>query len=99
MVRSVSLTDLLATDSKEIVAAIEGISQRRNVCLAISRMVIDVPSFKTIEVPNLSADRAQDAFYSVCSLERSPTINDLIENLDFHPLSIVLLAGAACEKS
>jgi len=93
------LLDSLAVDSKEIATAIEEISQCRNVCLLVtSRMVIDIPGFQTIEVPTLSAGGARDIFYSLCSLDRSTAIDDLIENLDFHPLSIVLLARVAREK-
>ena len=91
--------DPLAVDSKDIATAIEEISQCRNVCLlATSRMVIDIPGFQIIQVPTFSAGRAQDTFYRLCSLDRSPAINGLIESLNFHPLSIVLLAGAAREK-
>lgn len=94
------ILDPLAVDSKEITAAIEEVAQCRNVCiLATSRMAIDISGFQTIEVPTISAHGARDMFYTLCSLDRSTVIDDLVETLDLHPLSVVLLAGAAREKT
>ena len=92
--------DPLAVESKEIATTIEEISQYRRVCLiATSRMVVDIPSFQTVEVTTLSEGEARDLFYGLSPLDRSPVVDGLIASLDFHPLSVVLLAKAVREKS
>ena len=93
------ILDPLAKESREICTAIEEISQYEGVCLlATSRMRVDIQGFHTVEVVNLPEDGAQDIFYSLCHLTRSPTIDNLLASLDFHPLSIDLLSRAAFEN-
>ena len=93
------ILDPLAKESKEIRTAIEEISQYEGVCLlATSRMRVDIQGFHTIEVVNLPEDGAQDIFYSLCHLTRSPVIDNLLADLDFHPLSIDLLSRATFEN-
>ena len=93
------ILDPLAAESKEIATTMEEISQLENACLlATSRMAIDIPGFQITEVSILPRDKARDVFYALCPLSRSPAIDDLVTTLDFHPLSIALLAGAVCEK-
>ena len=88
--------DPQAAESEKISTIIEEICQYQNVSLlATSRMAISMPGFRTIKVETLSRGGAHDTFYSLCHLDRSPAIDELIENLDFHPLSIDLLAKAA----
>lgn len=90
--------DPLAAESAKIFTMIEEIRQYKHVCiLATSRMAINVPGFHTIEVTTLSREGARDTFYSLCHLKRSSAIDDVIENLDFHPLSINLLATAVSD--
>ena len=93
------ILDPLAKDSKEICTAIEEISQYEGVCLlATSRMEVNIRGFRVIEVANLPEDGAQDIFYSLCHLTRSPTIDNLLASHDFHPLSVDLLSRAAFEN-
>ena len=90
--------DPLAPESEKISKTIEEICRCHNVCILItSRMTVDVPGFRTMEVATLSEDGARDTFYSMCHFDRSSAINDLIGNLDFHPLSVDLLARTALE--
>jgi len=94
-----SILDPLAVRAAETVAIIEEIGRCQDVCLiTTSRMDAEIPGFLPIEVPVLSEDGARDTFYSLCNIGRSSAVNGLIARLDFHPLSINLLAGAVHEK-
>ena len=95
-----AILDPLAPEAGEILATIEEIGCYQHVCLlTTSRMNPEIPGFHRINVPTLSGDSARDAFYDTCGLGRSPLVNDLIAKLDFHPLSINLLATAVHENS
>ena len=52
----------------------------------------------SIEVPTLPENGARETFYSRCNLGRSPAVDELIARLDFHPLSIDLLALSVREN-
>ena len=94
------ILDPLAGESKQIAATIEEVSRYSGLCLlATSRMAVNISGFQTIEVPNISGDGARDIFYSLCSLDRSAVIDNLIASLDSHPLSTVFLARVACEEN
>jgi len=91
--------DSPAPEAKEISAAIEELGSDQRVCLVTaSRMYPDIHGFHRIEVPTLPEDGAREAFYSHCGLGRSPAVDDLIAGLDFHPLSINLLARSVREN-
>ena len=62
-------------------------------------MAVSIPGLRSAEVPTLSGHGGQDIFYTLCHFDRSSAMDSLIGTLDFHPLSIALLARAACEKS
>ena len=94
-----SILDPLAPGAAEIAAAIEELSQVQHLCLLLtSRMDARIAGFRRIKVPTLSANGAQDIFYSSCRVGRSAEVNNLLEKLDFHSLSIDLLASAAREN-
>jgi len=93
------ILDPLAPGAVEIATAIEEIGRCKNVCLiATSRMDIKIPDFRHIEVPTLPANDARNTFYGRCNLGRSAAVDKLLADLDFHPLSIELLARAVCEN-
>ena len=94
-----SILDPLVSGATEITTAIKELGRCQNLCLlATSRMDVKIPGFRRIEVPTLSADDAQDIFYSCCYLGRSSAVDNLLAELDFHPLSIDLLASAVREN-
>ena len=95
-----SILDPLTPGAKEISAIIEGLGSGQRVCLVTtSRIYPDLQGFHRIEVQTLPEDGARETFYNHCGLgSRSPAVDDLIAELDFHPLSIDLLARSVREN-
>ena len=61
-------------------------------------MYPDIHGFHRIEVPTLSEDGARETFYSRCNLDGLSAVDESIASLDFHPLSIDLLARSVREN-
>ena len=83
------------TNTQEIHTIVDELSQFSNICLVItSRASSALPTnCEIIEIPTLSMDAGQETFYRIHRLEERPDeINDILKELDFHPLSITLLA-------
>ena len=95
-----SILDPLAPGAVGIATAIEEFGRCQNVCvLATSRMHVEIPGFRCVEIPTLPENGAQDTFYGRCHLTRSSRVDKLLAELDFHPLSVGLLAAAVRENS
>jgi len=95
-----TILDPHAQDAHAIYAVVEELSQFPNLCLVItSRLSMIPPDCKRIDVPTLSKDAAQEIFYRIYPEgERSKLVERLLERLDFHPLSITILATVASQK-
>ena len=92
-----SILDPHGTDAQVIYALVDELCQFETMCLCITSRITTVPRHcKRPVIPTLSREAACNIFYNIYDDGgRSDVINDLLQRLDFHPLSITLLATTA----
>ena len=95
-----SILDPQGTNAREIYLVVDELCQFKTISLFITSRITTVPEYcKRPEIPTLSVEAASDIFYGIYGNgRRSGTINDLLRRLDFHALSITLLATTASQN-
>jgi tetratricopeptide (TPR) repeat protein len=96
-----SILDPKGTSATEIYSVVNELCQFETICLCITSRIITVPPrCKRPEIPTLSIEAARNIFYGIYGNGgRSNIIDGLIERLEFHALSITLLATTASHNA
>jgi hypothetical protein len=96
-----SILDPQGSDAKKIYTVVEELSRMSNVGLLITSRITTIPSdCKRLDVPAISMDAARSAFYRIYDKDERPNVIDnILERLDFHPLSVTLLATVAHQNN
>ena len=95
-----SILDPKEPGAKGIYPLVDELCQFENISLCITSRIATVPPrCKPVDIPTLSMEAASDIFYNIYTKGGpSSIIDELLKRLDYHALSIKLLATTACHN-
>ena len=95
-----TILDPQGVSSREMYRIVEELCQLETICLCITSRISTVPPDCELPmIPTLSMEAARDIFYNIYGgSKESGVIDDLLSSLDFHALSITLLATTASDN-
>jgi len=95
-----TILDPHAPEAPALYASVEELSRIETISLVITTRISMVPTTcRSIEIPTLSAISARHTFFYIyTNQEQVPEIDPLLRELDYHPLSITLLATVAIQN-
>ena len=89
--------DPQGTDIQGTYSLVDGLGRFKNICICITSRITPAPlRCEHLDIPTLSMGAALDTFYRIYDTDdRSDIVSGILEELDFHPLSVTLLATVA----
>lgn len=92
-----SVLDLQDSNGQVIYILVDELTWFSNICLCVTSHITTIsPDFEILNTPTLAIEAAHNTFYRIYKHgQQSDPINEILEQLDFHPLSIALLATVA----
>jgi tetratricopeptide (TPR) repeat protein len=95
-----SVLDPQGMNGQEIHAVVDELSRFETICLCVTSRITTIPRLcKRPVIPTLSVEAACNIFYSIYGDDnKSDIISNLLKKLDFHALSITLLATTASQN-
>ena len=91
------ILDPQGAHGQEFYCLVEELSQFSNICLAITSRITTVPpGCRRLNIPTLSLDAARSTFRRIHgNTGQQDLVDKILRQLDFHPLSVTLLATVA----